>query len=229
MGKSALALNIATECARVTKKTVLFFSLEMNVVELAERVYANYASLDLHRIRDAKLTGEQWTTLVRTAHNAAQIDVRIIESPSLDMSAVTRLCRRTKPSLVIVDHIGLIRPSKRHRDRREAMDELSRSLKCMAKDLYIPVLALAQLNREITRRTNKTPMLSDLRESGAIEQDADVVMFVDRPAYYDNQENKKEAKLVIAKNRHGKTDDVPLLWIGSNQRFVDDWTKGEQL
>jgi replicative DNA helicase len=140
------------------------------------------------------------------------------------MSDITRLCKREKPNMVIIDHLGLIKPSGKYRDRREAVDLISRSLKQLAKELNIPVLCVAQLNRQLINRANKEPLLSDLRESGAIEQDADVVLLLHRPNYYDKTADKAQAYLLIAKNRNGKTGSVPLLWYGSRQRFTEDWT-----
>jgi replicative DNA helicase len=225
MGKSALALNIATETAKLNRCAVLFFSLEMNGVELAERVYSNYARVDLNRIRDARLSDEEWCRLGETAVTVSEYAVRIVEAPSLGMMEITRICRREKPALIILDHIGLVRPTGKCRDRREAVDAISRAIKCLAKDLGVPILSVAQLNRSVMSRANKRPVLSDLRESGAIEQDADTVLLLHRPAYYDASKNKAASSLIVAKNRHGRTGTVPLLWYGSQQRFVDDWTR----
>lgn len=224
MGKSAMALNIAAEYARISKKTVLLISLEMTALELTERICANYARIGLHHLRDARLDLEQHQRLGKTAAELTVLDLRIVEAPALDMAEITRLCRRVKPALLVIDHLGLVKPSGRHRDRREAVDALSRSMKTLAKNLNIPVMVLAQLNRAILGRRDKSPMLSDLRESGAIEQDADVVLFVDRPAYYDPRKSEDEAGLIVAKNRHGKTGRIPLLWHGQFQRFAPDWT-----
>jgi len=226
MGKSALALNIATEAAKLNKCSVLIFSLEMTAVELSERVYANYAELDMHKIRDAQLTDDEWRKLAGAAAAVSQYTVRIVEAPSLDVGEITRICRLENPALVIIDHLGLVRSSGKRRDRREAVDAISRDIKCLAKNLNIPVIVVAQLNRALTGRSNKKPVLSDLRESGAIEQDADAVLLVHRPHYFDEKADKTSASLIVAKNRHGKTGAIPMLWFGSRQHFIEDWTKG---
>jgi replicative DNA helicase len=226
MGKSALVLNIATETARLSNRPVLVFSLEMSAVELAERVYANRADVELNRLRDGSLSDDDWNRLSAAQGVISEIPLRIVESPSLDVAQIARICRAQRPALVVIDHIGLVRPSGKSRDRREAMDAISRAVKVLAKDLDVPVVAVAQLNRAIMARANKEPLLSDLRESGAIEQDADVVAFIHRPAYYSPNEDRATASLIVAKNRHGQTGKVPLLWNGSRQRFVDDWTEG---
>jgi len=224
MGKSALALNIAVKTSSLSKKTVLFFSLEMSVSELTERLYASAAEIDLSVLRNANLSKKDWDKLDASASTVTGIDVRVIETPSLTADEISGICRRTKPALVIIDHVGLIKPVGRQSNRREAMDAISRSIKCLAKSLQIPILALAQLNRQVLDRRNKTPVLSDLRESGALEQDSDVVLFIDRPAYYQKKASENEASLVIAKNRHGQTGKIPLLWFGAHQKFTDDWT-----
>jgi len=196
----------------------------MSVSELTERLYASAAEIDLSVLRNANLSKKDWDKLDASASNVTEIDVRVVEAPSLTVDEISGICRRTKPALVIIDHIGLIKPVGRQSNRREAMDAISRSIKCMAKAMHIPILALAQLNRQVLDRRNKTPVLSDLRESGALEQDSDIVLFIDRPAYYQKKASENEASLVIAKNRHGQTGKIPLLWFGAHQKFTDDWT-----
>lgn len=223
MGKSALALNIATETAKINRCPILIFSLEMGYVELAERVFARYADLDLSRIRDAQLDTVEWRKMADTASRITPYAVRIVEASTMDISDITRICRREKPAAVIIDHIGLVRPSGKYRDRREAVDGISRSIKQLAKDLSVPIIAVAQLNRAIMGRANKKPLLSDLRESGAIEQDADSVLLIHRPSYFNEDSDKTAASLIIAKNRNGKTGTVPLRWSGSRQHFIAEW------
>jgi len=224
MGKSALALNIAANAVHLTGKPILFFSLEMSASELTERLYSAQADIDFSRLRNARLLDEDWSRLAGSTGETSQWPFFIVDAPTLGISDISLICKRVNPALVVIDHIGLIESTGRH-GRREAMDETSRSIKRLAKDLRVPVLALAQLNRAIMSRSNKAPMLSDLRESGAIEADADIVLFIDRPAYYDQAQGKNVASIIVAKNRHGESGTVPLLWFGSRQKFTGDWTE----
>jgi len=222
MGKSAMALNLAVATAREAHQRVLFFSLEMGSTELMERVLAAEADVSFSRIRSGKLSDADWSRIAPAASAMKNLSIGIVDSPRLNVADMLRICRIEKPALVVVDHLGLIAATGKHNNRREAVDDISRSLKGLAKDLAVPVLALAQLNRSVMARPNKRPMLSDLRESGSIEQDADIVLFIDRPAYYaanDEDADQAQANLIVAKNRHGRTSTIPLIWEGSRQRF----------
>ncbi|GHV17778.1 replicative DNA helicase [Clostridia bacterium] len=221
MGKSTLVLNIATEVAQRNNCGVLIFSLEMTVVELTERVFSRYAEVALNKIRDAAMVQDEWDRLVDSSIRLSKVPLHIVEAPTLKMEDITRICHREKPGLVIIDHLGLVTPSGKSGNRQEAVGAISRAIKCLSKDLKIPVIVAAQLNRAVMARANKTPILSDLRESGAIEQDADAVIFIDRPAYYDQGQDENEANLIIAKNRHGRTDTLRYRWDGSHQKFSE--------
>lgn len=225
IGKSAISLNVSMNIAS-EGENVLFFSLEMTVPELIQRALAGHASLEMHKLRDAELDERGWEKLSSSASDISKSGLLIVENPALAVSDIARLCRCVKPKLAIVDHLGLVKPSGQNRDRREAVDGVSRSLKQMAKQLNIPVIVLAQLNRSVTSRANKTPILSDLRESGAIEQDADAVLLLHRSAYYDPNADKSTGQLIVAKNRSGQTGSIPLVWSGAYQRFSVEWTAG---
>lgn len=233
MGKSAFALNIGVNVAKKYKKTVAVFNLEMSREQLAMRLLANESFVELQKLATGKLTDEEWTKLCMGSAALSQTDIRIDDNPTVTVADISAKCRRLDNlGLVIIDYLQLMQGSGygRNSDNRvTVVGEISRSLKIMAKELNVPVICLSQLSRAVESRTDKRPILSDLRESGAIEQDADSVMFLYRDEYYNqNTEEKGIAECIVAKNRHGETGAVKMQWIGQYQTFTDrEWKHAE--
>ena len=233
MGKTAFALNLCLNVAKKSDKTVAMFSLEMSREQLAMRLLAIESFVDGQKISTGKLTEEEWTNLSMAASVLSQTDIRVDDNPSITVAAMNAKCRRLENlGLVIVDYLQLMNGSgygKGGDSRVNVVSEISRSLKIMAKELNVPVVCLSQLSRGPEGRTDKRPMLSDLRESGAIEQDADEVLFLYRDEYYnENSEDKGIAECIVAKNRHGEVGTVKLQWIPQYQTFTDlEWKHAE--
>ena len=233
MGKSAFALNIGVNVAKKYKKTVAIFNLEMSREQLAMRLLANESFVELQKLATGKLSEEEWTKLCMAAAALSQTDIRIDDNPSVTVADINAKCLRLENlGLVIIDYLQLMQGSgygKNSENRVTVVGEISRSLKIMAKELNVPVICLSQLSRAVESRTDKRPILSDLRESGAIEQDADSVMILYRDEYYnENSEEKGVAECIVAKNRHGETGAVKLQWIGQYQTFADrEWKHAE--
>ena len=233
MGKSAFALNIAVNVAKKYKKTVAVFNLEMSREQLTMRLLANESFVELQKLATGKLSEEEWTKLCMASASLSQTDIRIDDNPSVPVADISAKCRRLDNlGLVVIDYLQLMQGSgygKASDNRVTVVGDISRSLKIMAKELNIPVICLSQLSRAVESRTDKRPILSDLRESGAIEQDADSVMFLYRDEYYnENTEDKGVAECIVAKNRHGETGTVKLQWIGQYQTFADrEWKHAE--
>ena len=233
MGKSAFALNIAVNVAKKYKKTVAVFNLEMSREQLAMRLLANESFVELQKLATGKLSEEEWTKLCMASAALSQTDIRIDDNPSVTVADISAKCRRLDNlGLVVIDYLQLMQGSgfgKASDNRVTVVGDISRSLKIMAKELNIPVICLSQLSRAVESRTDKRPILSDLRESGAIEQDADSVMFLYRDEYYnENSEDKGVAECIVAKNRHGETGTVKLQWFGPYQTFSDrEWKHAE--
>ena len=233
MGKSAFALNIGVNVAKKYKKTVAIFNLEMSREQLAMRLLANESFIELQKLATGKLSEEEWTKLCMASAALAQTDIRIDDNPSVTVADINAKCRRLDNlGLVIIDYLQLMQGSgygKGSDNRVTVVGEISRSLKIMAKELNVPVICLSQLSRAVESRTDKRPILSDLRESGAIEQDADSVMFLYREEYYNKDtEDQGVAECIVAKNRHGETGTVKLQWIGQYQAFTDrEWKHAE--
>ncbi len=229
MGKSAFALNIGVNVAKKYQKTVAIFNLEMSREQLAMRLLANESFVELQKLATGKLSEEEWTKLCMASAALSQTDIRIDDNPTVTVADINAKCRRLDNlGLVIIDYLQLMNGSgygKNNDNRVVVVGEISRSLKIMAKELNVPVICLSQLSRAVESRTDKRPILSDLRESGAIEQDADSVMFLYRDEYYnENSEDKGIAECIVAKNRHGETGTVKLQWIGQYQAFADrEW------
>ena len=226
MGKTALALNMARNTAVETHTAVALFSLEMSKEQLSMRMLCAEARVDSHRLRGGFLGTEDWTNLTQAASVLSEAPIFIDDSPdvtSLDIRAkARRLKMDNKLGLIIIDYLQLMQ-GRRNIERRDLeISEISRSLKGLAKELEVPVIALSQLNRKLEERTDKRPKLSDLRESGALEQDADVVMFIYRDEVYNRDENNPntgKAEIIVAKHRNGPTGDVPLAFIHAYTRF----------
>lgn len=233
MGKSAFALNIGLNVAKHYKKTVAVFNLEMSREQLAMRLLANESFVELQKLATGKLSDEEWTKLCMASSALSQVDMRIDDNPTVTVADINAKCRRLDNlGLIIIDYLQLMQGSgygKNSDNRVTVVGEISRSLKIMAKELNVPVICLSQLSRAVESRTDKRPILSDLRESGAIEQDADSVMFIYRDEYYnENTEDKGVAECIVAKNRHGETGTVKLQWIGQYQSFADrEWKHAE--
>ena len=230
MGKTALAMNIAEHATMRQQKTVLFVSLEMSSIELGDRLLCSVAKINGHRLRNGTITNKERSVLVQTAAEISQSPLFVDDSPSRTMSEIAanarRLKRKEKLELIVIDYLQLIEPDRPNDPRQEQVAKIARRLKGLARELKVPVLCLAQLNRQAEITKDNRPRLSHLRESGAIEQDADVVLFVHREEYYqtneeDRQRVKGKADLFIAKQRNGPTGDVKLTWRHEFTRFED--------
>lgn len=226
MGKTSFALNIATNVAQQTKKKVCIFSLEMSAEQLVSRVLSSEALVDSHELRSGKLSGDSWEKIAEASSRLAGCDILIDDTSGLSITDMKAKLRRVSGlGLVVVDYLQLMQSDRRIDNRVQEVAEISRSLKIMAKELGVPIICCAQLSRGPESRTDKKPMLSDLRDSGAIEQDADVVMFLYRNEYYKTDtapgENNEGniAEVIIAKNRHGSTGTVRMGWIGQYTKF----------
>ena len=219
VGKSSFALNIALNVAKQSKKTVAVFSLEMSKEQLLTRLISSEGLVDLSRLMTGRLSANDWGKLTQAARVLRQTDIRIDDNPMLTAADMNAKCRRLDNlGLVIIDYLQLMSSSGGKgyagENRQQAVSDISRMLKIMAKELDVPVICLSQLSRANEKREDKRPMLSDLRDSGAIEQDADIVMFLYREDYYKEEtENKNIAECSVAKNRHGETGRVPLRWM----------------
>jgi len=233
MGKSAFALNIGMNVAKKYNKTVAIFNLEMSREQLAIRLLASESFIEMQKLATGKLSEEEWGKLCMASAALSQADIRIDDNPSVTVADINAKCRRLDNlGLVVIDYLQLMQGSgygKNSENRVTVVGEISRSLKIMAKELNVPVICLSQLSRAVEGRTDKRPILSDLRESGAIEQDADSVMFLYRDEYYnENTEDKGLAECIVAKNRHGETGTVKLQWFGPYQTFTDrEWKHAE--
>jgi replicative DNA helicase len=226
MGKTAFALNIARNTAVETQNAVALFSLEMSKEQLTMRMLCAEARVDSHRLRGGFLSNEDWANITQAASVLSEAPIFIDDAPDLSSLDVRAKARRLKMDnklgLVIIDYLQLMQ-GRRNTERRDLeISEISRSLKALAKELEVPVVALSQLNRKLEERTDKRPKLSDLRESGALEQDADVVMFIYRDEVYNRDENNPnagKAEIIVAKHRNGPTGDVPLAFVHACTRF----------
>lgn len=229
MGKTAFALNLCLNVAKKYKQTVAMFSLEMSREQLAMRLLSIESFVDGQKMATGKLTEEEWSKLCMASASLSQTDIRVDDNPAITVAEMNAKCRRLDNlGLVIVDYLQLMNGSgygKGGDSRVNVVSEISRSLKIMAKELNVPVVCLSQLSRGPESRTDKRPMLSDLRESGAIEQDADEVLFLYRDEYYnENSEDKGIAECIVSKNRHGEVGTVKLQWIPQYQTFADrEW------
>ena len=223
MGKTAFALNIAQNVAKAHKdKEVCIFSLEMPREQLVSRLMSSAALVDSHKLRSGFLNGDEWVRLATAASYLNGLPIYIDDTASITVQQIKAKLRRMKNlGLVVIDYLGLIGTTLRTENRVQIIGEITRQLKIMAKELEVPIILLSQLSRGPESRTDKRPMLSDLRESGSIEQDADIVMFLYRDAYYNKENgNQNEAECIVAKNRHGETGTIKLAWDGQFTRFT---------
>lgn len=227
MGKSAFALNIATHAAINAKVPTVIFNLEMSKAQLVNRMLCSEAMVDSNKIRTGKIDEEDWVKLATALGPLSEAPVYIDDTPGITVAEIRAKCRKLKVEknigLVVIDYLQLIQGSgKKNASREQEISEISRSLKILAKELDIPVIALSQLSRAAEQRADHRPMLSDLRESGAIEQDADIVMFLYRDDYYNPDSDKKNiAEIILAKHRSGSTGTVELLWLGNYTKFAN--------
>ena len=227
MGKTAFALNIASNAALRANVPVAVFSLEMSKEQLVNRILSSESMVDSNKIRTGKLEEDDWAKLAETIGPLSEGEMYIDDTPGISITEIRAKCRKLKIEknigLVVIDYLQLIQGTgKRNGSREQEISEISRSLKILAKELDVPVIALSQLSRAAEQRPDHRPMLSDLRESGAIEQDADIVMFLYRDDYYNPDSEKKNiAEVIIAKHRGGSTGTVELLWLGSYTKFVN--------
>jgi replicative DNA helicase len=227
MGKTAFCLNIAQEVGIRKKKPVAIFSLEMSREQLVQRMLCSEAEIDSNRLRTGHMHAEDWAKLAKAMNDMGDCPIFIDDSPGLSISEMRakcrRLCMREKElGLIIIDYLQLMEGSdNRKQDRVQEISGISRGLKGLARELKVPVIALSQLSRAVESRQNKRPMLSDLRESGSIEQDADIVMFIYREEYYEpeNLEKKNKAEIIVAKHRNGPVGSVELLFQNNITKF----------
>ena len=225
MGKTAFALNVATNVALSSGKKVCLFSLEMSAEQLTSRMIASEALVDSYRLRSGQLDPEDWKKIADAAMRLSATDILIDDTSGITVTAMKAKLRRVEDlGLVVIDYLGLMESEQHYDNRALEVSVISRGLKLMAKELRVPILCCAQLSRGPESRTDKRPQLSDLRDSGAIEQDADVVMFLYRDEYYNtsrdpDQRDGNIAEVIIQKNRHGSTGNVKMGWLAPYTKF----------
>ncbi len=223
MGKSVFALNLAANFARHNKDSeAVIFSLEMSKEQNVTRMLSSESFVELDYLMKGNISGDQWTKLAKGAESLSGMNIYLDDTAGITVPQMKAKLRRLKrPGLVIIDYLQLMNSSRRIENRVNEISEITRQLKLMAKELDIPVITLSQLSRAVESRTDKRPMLSDLRESGSIEQDADIVMFLYRDAYYNKDTpDPTLAECIVAKNRHGETGTVNLRFSGQYQLFT---------
>jgi replicative DNA helicase len=222
MGKTSFTMNLAVNAAKRSDKAVCVFSLEMSAEQLVTRLLSSEALVDSYHLRSGELSQEDWGKLAHASSQLSECNILIDDTPGMTVAGMMAKLRRVKNlGLVVIDYLGLME-SEHHIDNRVQMvSEISRNLKLMAKEFHVPVICCAQLSRGPESRTDKRPMLSDLRDSGAIEQDADIVMFLYREEYYkDKDAPQSTAEVIVAKNRHGSTGTVKMGWLGQYTKFT---------
>ena len=227
MGKSAFAINLATNAAVKSNVPVVIFNLEMSKEQVGNRILCSEAMVDSNKVRTGQIEDEDWMKLANTLGSLSEAPIYIDDTPGISIMEIRAKCRKLKLEkdigLIVIDYLQLIQGSgKKNASREQEISEISRSLKILAKELDVPVIALSQLSRGAEKREDKRPMLSDLRESGAIEQDADIVIFLYRDDYYNEDSEKKNiAEVIIAKHRGGSTGTVDLAWMGNYTKFAN--------
>ncbi|NLJ31075.1 MAG: replicative DNA helicase [Clostridiales bacterium] len=227
MGKTSFALNIARHAAVKANKRVAFFSLEMSKEQLVSRLLSTEAMVGGTKLRTGKLSEDEWIRIIEAGDILSKTQIYLDDTPSISVPEMNAKLRRLRDvDLVVVDYLQLMSSAQRIDNRVQEISQITRNMKIMAKELNVPVLTLSQLARDSEKRTNHRPVLSDLRDSGSIEQDADIVMFLYREDYYQDSEtpdenaDKNSGECIIAKNRHGETKTVPLHWQGEFMRFT---------
>ncbi|MFD7522186.1 MULTISPECIES: replicative DNA helicase [Paenibacillus] len=226
VGKTAFALNIAQNVGVRAKETVAIFSLEMGAAQLVQRMICAEANVDATRLRSGFLEGDDWEKLTMAIGSLSEADIYIDDSPSVTVADIRAKCRRLKQEkglgMILIDYLQLIQGRGKGDNRQQEVSEISRTLKQIARELNVPVIALSQLSRGVEQRQDKRPMMSDLRESGSIEQDADIVAFLYRDDYYDKESEKKNIiEIIIAKQRNGPVGTVELAFLKNFNKFVN--------
>lgn len=226
MGKSSFAVNIAEYVSITKNQPVAIFNLEMPKEQIVNRILCSQARVDSSKIRNGTLDPDDWLKISETLHKIEVAPIFIDDTPTITVSQIRAKCRRIKHkyglSMIVIDYLQLMQAGSKFDNRQNEIAEISRSLKILSKELDVPVIALSQLSRASESRSDKRPMLSDLRESGAIEQDADMVMFLYRESYYSPEcDNPHIAECIIAKNRNGETGTFSLGWTGEYTKFAN--------
>ncbi|KGF10445.1 DNA helicase [Peptostreptococcus sp. MV1] len=225
MGKTAFALNLVANAAIRSKASVAVFSLEMSKEQLVQRLVSSQSNVALDSISKGKIADDEWKKLTDAMTVLSSSKIYIDDTPGIKVSEIRSKCRKLKLEkgldMIMIDYLQLMEADGRAESRQQEVSKISRSLKILAKEMNCPVIALSQLSRNTESGKDHTPKLSDLRDSGAIEQDADIVMFIYRDEYYTKMETKKKdlAEIIIAKNRHGELSNIELVWIGKIQKF----------
>lgn len=223
MGKSTLALDFCRSASVHNQQTSVIFSLEMDQSEIARRMLAAESGVSMARMNSGEMTGDDWQRIAKALQRVTTAPLFVDDSPNMSMAQITAKCRRLKQKenlkLVVVDYLQLMSSGKRVESRQQEVAEFSRNLKLLAKSIGVPVIAVAQLNRGPEQRTDHKPQLSDLRESGSLEQDADIVMLLNRPSVYDENNRPGEADVYVAKHRNGSTAVIPLTFMGHLSKF----------
>ena len=232
MGKTSFALNVALNVAKSEKKTVAVFSLEMSREQLVNRMLCSEAMIDAQKLRTGELEENDWAELINAMGPLSEAPIYIDDTPGVTPMEVRSKCRRLKVEkglgLIVIDYLQLMSGNSRNDSRQQEISEISRSLKAIAREMEAPVIALSQLSRACEQRADHRPMLSDLRESGAIEQDADVVMFLYRDDYYNKDSEMKDmAEVIIAKQRNGPIGTVNLVWMPQYTKFANATRPGQ--
>ncbi|MBQ7715813.1 MAG: replicative DNA helicase [Clostridia bacterium] len=223
MGKTSFVLNVAVNTALRSDKAICIFSLEMSDEQLATRLLSSEALVDSPKLRDGRISDEDWDKLSYSASRLAGCNILINDTGGMTVTGMKSQLRRIKNlGLIVIDYLGLMQSEKRAENKVQEIAEISRSLKMMAKEFGVPIITCAQLSRAPEKRPDNRPALSDLRDSGAIEQDADIVMFIYRPGEYakDDPEKQNKAEIIIAKNRHGSQGKVDMRWQGQFTKFL---------
>ena len=226
MGKTAFVLNIAQHVAFRLNETVAIFSLEMSKEQLVNRMFSLESNVDAQNLRNGTLSDMEWEKLIESAGVIGKSNLIIDDTAGISISELRSKCRKFKLEhnlkMIIIDYLQLMSGSGRSESRQQEISEISRSLKSLARELNVPVLALSQLSRAVEQRPDKRPMMSDLRESGAIEQDADVIMFIYRDDYYNKDSEKKGiSEIIIGKQRNGPIGTVELVWLPEYTKFAN--------
>ncbi len=236
MGKTSFALNIARFAACTAKKTVAFFSLEMSKEQIASRLLSTEALISGTKLRTGKLSEEEWSRLIPASDVLSKAELYLDDTPGITITEMkSRLRRLHNLDLVVIDYLQLMASGRRIENRVQEISEITRNLKILAKEMNVPVITLSQLSRASEQRTDHRPQLSDLRDSGSIEQDADIVLFLYREGYYSDKDAENAAptadmnsgECIVAKNRHGETNAVKLHWQGEFMRFTGTESRDE--
>ena len=226
MGKTAFSLNLVQNAALKGNASVAVFSLEMSKEQLVQRMLSAQSHVELKKIKNGNLDENDWPRIIDAMSVLSNANIYIDDTPGIKISELRSKCRKLKIEkgldLILIDYLQLMEGDNNNESRQQEISKISRSLKIIAKELNCPVVALSQLSRAPEQRSDHRPMLSDLRESGAIEQDADIVMFLYRDEYYHpDSERKNIGEVIIAKNRHGETGSIELVWLGEIQKFAN--------